>query len=242
MSILGNTIDAPNDQEKFLLNYDYDFMKESYSDGLDKEQLVPEPGNAEMEVYLNMVADIQNARIGAAQPGEQDDFIFYTNIEQAQARRAAGRLEEAISILNGIPQPARDEEQDLLAKILCFTQTELSLRNGILIWDEVEDAMAYCGLQPELRLVEATSTGAASAAKDDIRIRPNPTKDRIWITGLGDGECTVRIRDAMGRVVLQVEHIQENGSVPMDRLASGMYTCQLIPAAGSTHVERLVVE
>lgn len=114
-------------------------------------------------------------------------------------------MEEAIAILNAIPEPAEADEQDYKALILCFTQTELAVHNGTLSWDEVEAATAWCGIQAPMHFMVTLPADEATSAINTVGIRPNPAKDLIWIIGLGDGECTVRIRDTLGRTVLVAE-------------------------------------
>ncbi|MGV9013255.1 MAG: right-handed parallel beta-helix repeat-containing protein [Flavobacteriales bacterium] len=241
-AILMSDLQAPSADAIHMLNYDYNYLKESYSDGLEKQQLIPDLDNTEMGAYLTKMAEVQDARIAAVEPDGDGMFAFFTSIDRAQTARAAGRLDEAITILNSMPVPVDSAQQAYHARILCYTQIELGVRNGTLGWDEMEGALAVCGGGQGLRSLEAIPMDEATISDDGIQIRPNPAKNQLWITGLGEGVASVRIRDAMGRVVFYAEQVKENGEVALSRLTPGLYTCQIMLATGGGHVERLVVE
>ena len=217
-------------------------MLESYSDGLEKGQLDPLSDTAEMDTCLAMMADVQNGRISAAQPGEQDAFIFYTNIERAQVLRAAGRLEEAIDILNSIPQPAMDEEQDFRARILCFTQTELHLRDSLLGWDDVELAMALCDGQGTPQMMITSGVHAATTEEgSQPRLQPNPATTEVLVQGYTDEDCILRIMDITGRAVVEEVRFNTTTTVPLQGIRPGTYVCRITTRTGRSWIGRLVV-
>jgi hypothetical protein len=61
--ILMNDIPVPSTDEKYLLNYDYDRLKESYSDGLMKGQLSADDSTSGTDAHLALVEQVQVKRV-----------------------------------------------------------------------------------------------------------------------------------------------------------------------------------
>ncbi|MBK9421080.1 MAG: T9SS type A sorting domain-containing protein [Flavobacteriales bacterium] len=239
--ILANDLTDPNDDEKFLMGYDYALMKESYSDGLEKGQLVPEEGNAEMETYLGKLEVAQDRRIEAANE-DQHEFVFYTMIEKAQMFRAAGKLTDALAILDGMELPSGETEQAVLAQVRCFTQIELAVRTGALQWDEVEAAMAACqGANGDTRSLATAQDGSGASDQAKILLVPNPAQDQVQVQGLGDAVYTLRLVDAMGRVVLKQGSVKEGSTIALGSVASGAYLYEVSTGTGAIQRGHLVV-
>ena len=241
-AILNNATPSPNDNETYLLGRSYDFLKECYSDGLGKGQLSPGTDDAAMDTYTGMVLDIQEDRIGSADPGEQADFIFYTTMEKAQTLRAAGRLNEALGILDAIPEPAGDLERAYRSLVLCFTQTELAVLNGTLEWDEIEAAMESCGGHGAPKRMASSGTDDAASAATLPSIRPNPATQEVLVQGWPDTDCTLWIMDLTGRAVAQEIRFTGQATVPVHNLLPGTYLCRIMDAQGRITTDRLVVD
>ncbi len=240
-AILSSPMPAPNDAEKFLLGYDFNLMAGSYGDALGKGQLTTATDNAVLDSYWGLMAAVEDARIGAAAEG-QDDFVFYTSLERAQLTRAAGKLDEAVAQLEGIPQPPSEQEQQLLATLLCWTQTERSVVNGTYAWDEVEAAMLACGGPGDPKLVMASATGPdASRLEPPPDLPPNPASTEVQVQGFASEPCTVRILDITGRVVVPETRFESSTVLPLHHLRPGTYVCRIATEAGRTWSGRLVV-
>ena len=238
--ILSNAIADPNDNEKFLLDYDYNLLKESYSDALDKGQLPLEEGNSELAEYLAKLEAAQDRRIEAAEGSPT--FVFYAQIEKAQSFRAAGKLEDALAILDATSVPEGETEQAAYAQVRCFTQTEFDLSNGTVQWDDVEQALMACQGHGDTRAMAADpdNTGAGSVMLASLV--PNPAKGQVQVQGLGNAVCTLRLMDAMGREVLRQGAVKEGSTIPLTTVAPGAYVYELMPATGAILRGRLVVQ
>lgn len=239
-ALLAEPVPDPGEQEKFLLNYDHVVMLESYGDALEKRQLNPVMDDADLNTYLDRMTTVQDARIQAAQPGDQDDFIFYTRLERAQITRAAGRLEEAVGQLLGIPEPPLEEEQEALARILCFTRTELALTNGTYTWEEAETALLICSGEAGTRSLLAT--GPEQAATDsEPTLQPNPATTEVSVQGFAGADCVLRLLDITGRTVVQEVRFNGSTTIPIQSLRPGTYLCRITADNERTWTGRLVV-
>lgn len=241
-ALLANPVPAPNQYEKFLLEYGHNLMQESYGDALDKQQLTTSTDNAALDTYLGRMAGVQDARILAAQAEGQDDFIFYTSLERAQLTRAAGQLDDAVAQLEGIAQPLGPDEQELLARILCYTQTERSLANGTCTWDDVEGIMLSCTGQGGTKmLMQAPAAGLEDSSMAQPGLQPNPATTEVLVRGFAGEDCTLRILDITGRVVVQELRFKGTALLPLGGVRPGTYLCRINGTSGQTWTERLVV-
>jgi hypothetical protein len=240
-AILSSPMPAPNDAEKFLLGYDYNLMAGSYGDALAKGQLSIATDNAVLDSYWGMMADVEDARIGAATEG-QDDFIFYTSLERAQLTRAAGKYDDAIAQLQAIAQPPDTGEQALLSTILCWTQTERSVVSGMYTWDDVEAALLQCTRQGGPKMMMQPMAEAPDAYPTaQPALQPNPATSEVLVQGWPDAECTLRIMDVTGRAVTKEMRFTGKVPVPLDGIKPGTYLCRITDGQGRTWADRLVV-
>ncbi len=238
-ALLADPVAEPNEAEKFLLAYDHNLMVESYGDALAKGQLTTTEAHAELDSYWGLMAAVEDARIGAAAEG-QDDFVFYTSLERAQLTRAAGKLDEAVAQLEGIPQPPSEQEQQLLATLLCWTRTEQALVNGTYTWDEVETAMTACSGQGGAKAMpQGTATGPDGTGQP--MLLPNPANAQVLVQGYPGEDCLLRILDLSGRMVLPVMRFNGSITVLTHGLQPGAYLCRITTAAGLSWTDRLVV-
>ncbi|MBS1569654.1 MAG: right-handed parallel beta-helix repeat-containing protein, partial [Bacteroidetes bacterium] len=241
-ALLANPVAAPNYYEKFLLAYDHGLMVESFGDALKKGQLNPTTDNAGMATHLGWMTAVEDARMDAAQPGEQDDFIFYTSLERAQLTRAAGQLDDAVAQLEGIAQPPAPDEQELLARILCYTQTERSLANGTCTWDDVEGIMLACTGQGGTKiLMQTPASGPEDSSMAQPGLQPNPATTEVLVRGFGDEECLLRLMDITGRVVIQEVRFTGKTRLPLADVQPGTYVCLITTSKGHLWQGKLVV-
>ena len=240
-TILGNAMAAPNDQEAYLLGEAYVFLMESFSDALAKGQLTPATDNIAAYSCTDTVLHVQDGRLAGAEPGSQEDFIFYTTMEKAQTLRASGRLSEALDLLNTVSVPVGDLQQAYWSSIRCYTQTELALLNGTLEWDEVEAAMESCGERGEQKQTVSTGTDDAATVAALPAIQPNPATQEVLVQGWPDTECTLWVLDLAGREVVKAIHFKGQTTVPVQHLSPGTYLCRIMDAAGRSGTKRLLV-
>ena len=92
------------------------------------------------------------------------------------------------------------------------------------------------------------SIGTAEIAQVQISLRPNPCSTTAWITvpqASSLDQTSVIVRDALGRVALDPQHIVEMGSgtwqLDLSSVAPGAYVVTIADQS-STHTMRLVVD
>lgn len=240
-AILTAPADQPNEQENYLLNYGYNLMQESYGDAVHGSQLAPATDDAALDLHADMVVEVQDLRAQSADPGSQEDFIFYTAMQKAQTVRAAGRLGEAIGIIAATPEPPQDFEKAYKAQLLCYAQTELASVNGAMEWDEVEEAMEVCigHGAPKRALAQATGHDMPMAVQPSLR--PNPATTAVVVQGWPDTECTMQVMDLTGRMVAPELRFTGQANLPLDGINTGTYLCRLSDSQGRTWADKLVV-
>ncbi len=240
-SILSTPFTGSNTSENLLLNYDHELMKESYGDALEKGQLASVSTDFFSDSYVDMFSSVQEAR--AARPDVDEVFIFYTNVERAQVQRAAGRMVEAISILEGLPEPAGEYEQTFKARILCYTQTEAAVHNGSMEWDEVENTMDACLGHGTPKMAAArTDAGSGMLAAGTPYMLPNPASSFVQVQGYMDQESNLIIMDVMGRSILKEIQFSGKIEVPLGSFSPGIYLCRITGGNGGTWTGRLVIQ
>ncbi len=73
-----------------------------------------------------------------------------------------------------------------------------------------------------------TTTGVANTLMDEINVYPNPAKDRLVIEGLPYKDCTIRLTDMLGRLMIEEKLPPGNQVVGnLNRLAPGTYLLQV---------------
>ncbi|MCO5275811.1 MAG: right-handed parallel beta-helix repeat-containing protein [Flavobacteriales bacterium] len=240
-ALLANPLPEPNDQEKFLLGYGHSLMLESYGDALEKGQLSTATDNAVLDSYWGMMTAMEDARIGAAAEG-QDDFIFYTRLERAQITRAAGKYDDAIAQMQAIPQPVDTGEQALLSTILCYTQTERSVLDGTYTWDDVEAAMLQCtGHGGPKMMMQPVAEGPDASPTAQPALQPNPATSEVLVQGFADEDCTLRVLDITGRVVVQELRFTGKTWLPLADVQPGTYVCLITTSKARLWQGKLVV-
>lgn len=240
-ALLANPLPEPNDQEKFLLGYSHSLMLESYGDALEKGQLSTATDNAVLDSYWGMMTAVEDARIGAAAEG-QGDFVFYTRLERAQITRAAGKYDDAIAQMQAIPQPADTGEQALLSTILCYTQTERSVLDGTYTWDDVEAAMLQCtGHGGPKMMMQPVAEGPDASPTAQPALQPNPATSEVLVQGFADEDCTLRVLDITGRVVVQELRFTGKTWLPLADVQPGTYVCLITTSKARLWQGKLVV-
>lgn len=175
--ILMNDVPAPTADERYLLEYDYAQLKESFSDALAKGQLDPADGTTQVDNHLALVNEVQQKRIEDADGTTYADFRFFTALEKAQMHRAAGKLTDAIGQMEQLHISAPEESETLIQEITCLTHIEHDVLEGILQWSDVETAMELCVAGENRSMVASEEEVVDDATADLITIIPNPVVD-----------------------------------------------------------------
>uniref|UniRef100_UPI0013002C81 T9SS type A sorting domain-containing protein n=1 Tax=Taibaiella helva TaxID=2301235 RepID=UPI0013002C81 len=66
-----------------------------------------------------------------------------------------------------------------------------------------------------------------------ISIHPNPAKDYVIIDGLDGGE-TIKVYDATGRIVREINQAQSSVKLFLDGLSEGLYHVSITGMSGNT--------
>lgn len=190
--ILMNDIPAPSADERYLLEYDYAQLKESFSDALAKGQLDPNDASTGMDGHLALVEEVQEKRIEDAQGSTYDDLRFFTALEQAQIRRAAGKLTDAIDQLEQMLITAPAHSEALVEEVTCLTRMEHDVLEGILHWSDVETAMDLCvAVENRSMLASEQDDIMGGSMVNSVTIIPNPTVDEAALVFMAPWEKPV---------------------------------------------------
>ncbi|MFT3884916.1 MAG: T9SS type A sorting domain-containing protein [Flavobacteriales bacterium] len=235
--LLTLALPVPSPDEQSLMQYNYERMKESYSDALAKGQLAVEDA-ATMDRYVAKLAEVQDRKIAEAQEAGYTELAFYLALDKAQVHHAGGKLDEAIEQFAALAGSSVDQEGlDLVAQLECLARAERDIRDGVVRAYDVDLATLDCHGQAYRKSLMTTST--ADVAAGNIRFVPNPSTGVFTLEGVPAG-YTLEVLDVLGR---EARGANTNGrnTVDLSFLPNGLYTCRLSWADGSSHTARVVV-
>ena len=173
-----NDIPSPSADERYLLEYDYAQLKESFSDALAKGQLDPAHASNDMDDHLALVEEVQEKRIDDAEGTTYDDLRFFTALERAQMHRAAGKLTDAITQMEQLLVEAPAHSGALIEEITCLTRMEQDVLEGILHWNDVDLAMEQCvSVENRSMLASEEEEVMDGPTISLVTIIPNPADD-----------------------------------------------------------------
>ena len=201
-------------------------MKESFSDALAKGQLDPEDASTQLDDHLALVEEVQEKRIEDAQGTTYADLGFFTALEKAQMRRAAGKLTEAIAQMEQLLVGAPEHSETLIEEIICLTRMEKDVLEGILHWSDVDLAMEQCvGMLNRSMLASAEEEATDGSTADLIKIMPNPAIDEATLvfTLPSEKPAVIITYNTMGNEVMRT-------MVPAEILRFTFNTSTLAPA------------
>ncbi len=92
-----------------------------------------------------------------------------------------------------------------------------------------------CGTDTSRQLIEIVSTSIDRVAKKDIKVYPNPARDRVFISPWPEGS-RIEVQNSLGGTVLLRDAMDGPRFLRMDRFSSGMYFIHI-----STEKDRLVI-
>jgi hypothetical protein len=82
--------------------------------------------------------------------------------------------------------------------------------------------------------------GLAEGKKNSVSLYPNPTQEKITISGISAGSANVRVLDQSGRVVNEFNGLSNGATIDVSGYRSGIYIFE-IANDGSTSVQRITV-
>ena len=82
--------------------------------------------------------------------------------------------------------------------------------------------------------IDSSKLGIVELDDENLNVWPNPAKDELYVS-LGshtDGGVQVALFDAVGRQVLSISTIHENGKIDLSKLAEGIYLMRVVTEDG----------
>lgn len=238
--ILMSDLTSVNDQESWLLAYDYGKMKESLSDAFAKSEVTVDEPAMEVDEYVSPMQAVQDKKIAEALASNNYDVQLFTNLDKVAVLRAAGRLDDALSLIGDVVTWAGPDELDLVSRIQCQTSIERDVVNGLMDWSAVEDAMALCIAGNVRSLTTANGTTEPGPAGQLVGIIPNPTDRAAKVIGVPARTCELHLMDVFGRQMLHVYFVG-SADLHLDHLSAGVYTYWIEVEGDRVHSDRLVI-
>ncbi|MBK8500077.1 MAG: right-handed parallel beta-helix repeat-containing protein [Flavobacteriales bacterium] len=119
--ILMNDLENPTADEAYLVGFNYNALKESYSDALEKGQLIADPNDPVTDEYVGMITEVQDKRMDEAEMGDYYELKLFSAIDKAQTLRAAGKYADAVAMFDAILTWVGPDEEDMVSRLACLT-------------------------------------------------------------------------------------------------------------------------
>lgn len=231
-------------KEDYILNYDYQRMKESFSDALSKFQLYPDANSAPIDQYMQMLLDVQDKIISQAVVKGNYDIRLFVSLDKAQTYRISGKIDASISLLDDVLSWVGIDEFDYVNRIRCLTQIERDVLTGVISPDDVESAMQNC-TSVTYRIANHTPNNkveqSSSNTDEKIQLFPNPANNQITILSNQEGVYHFTIFDAIGKVV-ESEIFTHTIDLSVKDLSPGIYFYSLKNEFGNTTTGKLNIQ
>jgi hypothetical protein len=227
-------------KEDYILNYDYQRMKESFSDALAKYQLYPDVGTAPIDQYMQMLLDVQDKIIDQAISKGNYDIRFFVSLDKAQTYRISGKLNASITLLDDILSWVGTDEYDYTNRIRCLTQIESDVLNGFISPDDVEIAIQSC-TPVSYRMANTNLPTEISSNKDEnelANVYPNPANDYITVTVSNNEINNIQIVDVLGKTLI-TEIFTNKADILISELKSGIYLYKITNETGNVQTGKL---
>lgn len=227
-------------KEDYILNYDYQRMKESFSDALAKYQLFPDANPSPVEQYMQMLLDVQDKIINQAVAKGNYDVRFFVSLDKAQTYRISGKLNASITLLDDILTWVGIDEYDYTSRIRCLTQIESDVLAGIISPDDVETEIQNC-TPVSYRMANNNLPAEATNKKvgsEQARVYPNPANDYITVTASNNEINTIQIIDVLGQILI-TEIFTNKTDILISDLKPGIYLYQINNKSGNVQFGKL---
>jgi hypothetical protein len=222
--ILTAELDNISAQEDYILKYNYERMKESYADAFTKNQLLAY--NSSSDAYVAKMAEVQDQIIDKAELLDLYNLKFYSTLEKAQTYRTAGKLEDALLILEDALLWCTEDDYEFVDRIHCMTLIERDAIDGIINPADIPTSIEACSsFSPERRPIFNEPT-KSSYSINKLSLYPNPAYDYITVTGNSDHQSRVIVSNIFGQPVL-VKTFTNAADFSIENLSSGLYFYQI---------------
>lgn len=243
--ILMESIPNPDNTENYILNYDYERMKQSFIDAYNKGQLLPISDPSPDDTYMQKLLEVQDKIITSATVNGLYDVKLFVSLDKAQTYRIAGKISASILLLNEMLSWAAPDEYDYVDYILCLTKIERDVLDGTMSQDDVEFEIINC--TPALLRIANSSTSTPDLKiktppfSQEPNVFPNPANDFISIKGYNDALCTYSMTDVVGKQLLK-ETFKVYTDLPIDGFKSGIYFYTITSTDGKIKTGKLIKE
>jgi hypothetical protein len=235
--ILMEPLNTINIKEDFLLDLDYNKMKEALGSAYGKGQLQISANPITDDIYMQMMLEVQDKILQQAISSNNYDQKLYVSIEKAQTYRIAGKLTAAITVLDDILSWADFDDQDMVNHFKCLTEIEKQVHEGNLNPREIQAAVATC-TGGTLRTIENSNLeqntkNIASEEKLEVSVYPNPATTAITFTSSIAGQVELTIRNVVGQLIA-TENFTGSLDLLIEDFNQGVYLYEIKSASGYT--------
>lgn len=240
--ILMNDLEAPSADEAYLVGFNYCALKESYSDALNKGQLIADPNDPMTNELVDMITEVQDKRMDEAEQGDYYELKLFSAIDKAQTLRATGKYADAIAVFDDILLWVGTEEQDMVSRLACLTVLERDVAEGAVYWDDAELMMEQCAPNPyksrHATADEPAATGGKSQCPGGVGIQNKVSS--LSLVGFSEEHTQANVLDVAGRLVWSGT-LTGDVQVFSQSLPSGPYSFVLEGDRGSRCAGRFAV-
>ncbi|XZF13926.1 T9SS type A sorting domain-containing protein [Chitinophagaceae bacterium MMS25-I14] len=101
-------------------------------------------------------------------------------------------------------------------------------------------AYSQCGTDDSCRMIQVAAAVAGVSLPDDVRVYPNPVKDRLTIEA--DKKYEITLFDALGREMLREKINTHSTTIGLQQFPAGIYLLQFTGDTGRKGMTRIVKE
>lgn len=236
--MLMYNLPAPDDKEKYVLNFSYAQMGTALGAAFKNNELSESDNSPALSSDVQKMIDVLNKQLAEAISNDDVWDRFYYSLDKVNVYRLAGRRDLAFPVLDDMYNlSVPSDELDYLNYKNCITHLEQDLIDELITTDEYMDASLNCEQQSSGLRVYTPQSASVNNEKlwdknsngdmaKNITLSPNPATDKINIYNATDKILILVLKDPVGRVVYQSE-ISASANLDCSEFARGFYTIQL---------------
>ena len=235
--ILMEPLISINENEEYILNYDYQLMLQTLGEAFSKGQLLRDAG-ANIDLYVQKVLEVQDRLITEAINKGRYETRFYVSIEKAEVYRMAGKSDHALSQMDNVIGFAEGEDYYDANKFRCLILTEKDVEQGRIPIDEIVEAINQCGnggtsnrIMSPSHIIDTPKNNALINANsltegEEGVLYPNPAGQEITVEGFNNSINEILIKNVLGQVILK-ETFEGTMNLLIESLSPGVYIYQI---------------
>lgn len=241
--VLLNDLSSPTTDEAYLLDMNYTGIKGSFSDALEKGEVLAGSGDPEVDAVVAVLTEVQDKRMIGSMADSLYETRLFAAIDKAQTYRAAGRAETAVILFDSILPWTLPGEFDWVSRLACLTRLERDISNGTLHWDSVEVAMQLCSPSPYKLLIAGDEPSEEMIVRSITcvpGIYPVPLSEGSLAQGFAEQRTELIVFDVSGRAAWRAT-IDGAIAMPAGNFTSGLYTYVMLGDKGAHCTGKLIV-